>query len=216
LPDGPVRIRIVDTEASAQQMTRQLRDQGLDITIKTIPGSTQVVGRWVVWGGDGGDSASDDAAMAQQMADQPPVVEIPKGLLGRHLFLEVGRQARPGEAWQVGGIHNALRPGGSLFCLRLVGTSPSDAAAILTEKGYRVHFDTKISGWRLTTTEPPAGRVATAYVWDEVMGIAGTTKDVYLTVMDPSAPKYAATTWFEWPKTVQDGGVRDYSSCPSS
>lgn len=215
LPTGPLEIRIVDTTASAKQMTDQLHADGFDITVTTMPSNAQVAGEWLTFSSSGGDPA-DDTLVEEQMSAEPHVIEIPPALLRHRLDFGIARLAGPGETVEVAGLRNALRPAGPLFCLRLADTDPTSAAKTLSAAGYRVHFDARLGNFRTATTTPPAGRVVQAYLWDPIMGIPGTTHDVYLTVRDPQSADYASFLWLGWPKAMQDSGVRDYSGCPAS
>jgi hypothetical protein len=78
LPAGPVRIRIIHTDLNAQEMTRQLKAEGLNITIETVPVNAQLVGEWLTFSSSGGGSAADSAAISAQMQGQPTEVEIPR------------------------------------------------------------------------------------------------------------------------------------------
>lgn len=213
LPTGPVRITVLNqSDLSAQQMTRQLHAQGLDISITTLASNAQVAGEWLTYSSDGKDPV-DDAVVEAQMQGQPHQIEIPPGLLRHPIDFGVARLARPGEKIAVAGLRNALRPAGPLFCLRLAGADPAVAEQRLTAAGYRVHFDARAGDWRTATASPPTGRVVQAYLWDPVMGISGTVKDVYVSVLEPTSTRYAGSVWQGWPKAQQTSGVPDYSSC---
>jgi hypothetical protein len=211
LPTGPVRIRIVDTDVAAAEMTKQLHEQGLNITVTTVAATSQIVGSWLEASYPSGSNPADQAALAAQF-DSSSTIDVPAGLLTSGVTLTFGRATRPGEKYVVGGIRNALRPSGPLFCMRLAGAEPSVAVQKLTAAGYTVHFNAT-GNWRSSTSAPPEGEVVYAYVWDQVMGIAGTTKDVYVTVKSPDAASYEGSLRLQWPP---GSAAPDYSSCPAS
>jgi len=204
LPDGPVRIRIVDTEVSAQEMTQQLHAQGLNISVVTIPASPQVVGDWVEATFTGGSDPADEQAVSEQMAGDAPAVTIPPGLFRRGVTLTIGRAPRRGEAWTVGGVRNALRPGGPLYCLHLAGASPAAAEEALTAAGYTVHFTAH--QWRVPIVGTPTGRVTSAWLWDPMLGGigAGTSTDIFVQIMDPNSTTYQANLHYQWPASTAD------------
>jgi hypothetical protein len=225
LPDGPVRITIINSSVAAKEMTRQLHEQGLPITITAIPASPQLVGTWFSFGG-GGTTKADMDAMIAQMQAQEPTIDIPADVL-KHggIDLDFGRPTRKGEQPAAIAAINALSPRGKFFCLRLSGATPAVAKQKLTAAGYTVHFNPPPGAPRLTGSNvgvyddyraaPPAGLVARAVYDSPFAGPKFTAKDVFVTVIPPTSSTYLPNFWMNFPKSVRDTGAPDYSSCPS-
>ncbi len=201
---GTVDIHIVNSEASAAQMIRQLRAAaGVDVTIRTHPVSPQLVGTWI---GFGTRSQQLDASLRRQTRGYASTLTVPTTDTG-HLLLDIGRAAAPGEGVEVSGVRNALAPGGRLFCARLSGSSPADAAAALAQRDYTV-------GWRTragAVPAPPAGsRVVRVEVPDAETPTCGTAA---VHVVAPGDPAYEDELWEGWSDAARTTGRPDYSSC---
>ena len=154
LPGGKVSIRVVNNTVSAAQMTRQLQDVGLSITIDAVPASPQLVGRWLTTGAseDVPGTVIDD--LTQQALGKTATLDITRTFPGQ-ITLTVGRSPRVGEDPQVSGTPNALSPGGLLYCQRLSGQIPSAAAKSLTDAGYTVSW--AVGGVRRSVATAPDG-----------------------------------------------------------
>ena len=217
LPGDVVSIHVVDTDASAEQMTRQLQEHGLDITIEAVPTNRQLVGTWL-WVSQSEDvPRSVGRSVEEQLAGYTATIELPSSFPGE-ITLGVGRAAKEGEELQVGGIRNALAPGGLLFCERLRDLPPAEVHRRLTAKGYVV-------GWaaprgRRFVPSPPPGVVTEAFVVDfEAMGRGEIgddedTRDVRVVVREPSDPLYEQQRWMGFSPSQRAAGEIDYSSCP--
>lgn len=217
LPGDVVRIDVVSTEASAKQMTRQLREYGLDISIEVVPASRQLVGTWV-WVSTSGDVPVDiQDSVAEQAAGYTATIELPSAFPGEITF-GVGRPTRAGEEPQVSGIRNALAPGGLLFCERLRDLTPAEAGHRLAELGYLVGWADR-QGPRGFTGAPPAGLVTEAYVFDFDAMAAGQigdesdTRDVQVVVRRPSDRLYEQQRWSGFSPSQRAAGTIDYSRC---
>lgn len=82
VPGDMVTIKIVDSAASAQEMTKQLRSQGLDITVNTMSSTAQETGHWVLasFSGQVPESVSD--AVSAQARRQPATITVPAAFPG--------------------------------------------------------------------------------------------------------------------------------------
>jgi hypothetical protein len=222
LATGPVRIEIVDTEVAAKQMTQQLKDQGLAITIDTVPTSPQLVGTWLTVSA-GNASTADVDQLARQMNTANSSIEVPASLVSSDLELTFGRAPRSGEQIAASAATNALAPRGALYCNRLSGTSPQYAAAVLQQAGYTVHFnlqdDPLVPGqsyqdhYRAFGSQPPVGEVVGAHLNDPFLPFAG-SKDVYVMVLPANDPRTPTNLWRGYPDSARTNRTADYSSCP--
>jgi len=215
LPGGTVAIHVVDDEATAAQMTRQLHAQGLNITIESVPTTPQLVGTWVWSSG----SADAPRSLLDSIADQThgyvATIEVPATFPGS-ITLGVGRATRPGETPQVAGARNALAPGGLLFCDRLSGADPSVAARTLAAAGYTVHWADGVVSRPVDA--PPAGaRVTQAFVFDfdpkNVERPIADPHDVTVVVAQPSQSRYLPELWTGFSLSQRDAGTADYTAC---
>ena len=141
ISNDTVSIRIVNTAVDAKEMTRQLHRQGLNIFIDTMPASPQLVGFWLTssFSGDVPESVAS-ALMAQRSPGYTATVELPVSFRGE-IRLGIGRATRPGEEVQVGGMPNALAPGGRLACLHASGGDPQTVRTAVEALGYTVQWD---------------------------------------------------------------------------
>lgn len=221
LPGDTVAIKVVDTAASADQMTRQLRAQGVHVTIQTITANPQLVGKW-----NGASFTADVPAslvhsVEQQEHGYVATIELPAIFPGE-IGLTVGVPTPADETPGVVGVRNALAPGGPLFCDRLSGAQPAAAEQTLTAQGYTVHWADGTRG--LYTTEistPPAGsRVSTATIFDfdrqDPTRPIPNPRDVTVTVIDPHDERYLPQLWLGFALSQQTTPQSiDYSSCPA-
>jgi hypothetical protein len=194
-PHGKIAIRVVSTKASAQQMTNQLHAHGLNITVQTVPASSQLVGTWVELAGNASVSNALMAQLGDQAIGHATTIVMPARFTGSLTF-DIARTPAPGEAVQVGGIRNALAPSGPLACQGLSGATPAAARQTLAALGYT------ITGWSDSpsddnpTTAPPAGtRVVQTFIddispTDATKTIASRDHDVIVDVTAPSDRLY--------------------------
>lgn len=217
LPGDIVAIEVVNSDATAEQMTRQLHAQGLSVTVHAVPTNPQLVGTWVYESFSGDVPEAIRTSIAEQARDgYRNTVEIPASFPGT-ITLAVGRPMRAGETPQVAGVRNALAPGGLLFCTRLSGADPDAAAAHLRADGYTVHWS---DGSPLRTiAAPPAGtRVTQAFIFDidqkDVELPVGDPRDVTLVVVDPADSAFAKQLWTGYSASQHATGTADYSGCP--
>lgn len=191
--DGSVAVKVVNTDASAREMTAQLHAAGLRVDVATEPASPQLVGTWV------GASFSADVpqALAKSIISQTDgytaTLDIPKSLAG-DVILYVGVTTPTGELPQVIGLPNALAPGGRLACLNLSGADPAQAAAALTARGYTLTWTDSVSAAAPTLTQPPAGsQVTDAFISDD------NPKQVAVVAIAPSDSRYAGSIHIGYP-----------------
>ena len=215
-----VAIKVVNTKASADQMTRQLHGQGVNVSIQTVPTTPQLVGTWVMASFTGDVPASLSESVAQQTHGYVATLEVPAVFAG-DLTLYVGRAMRPGETPQVGGARNALAPDGLLFCDRLSGAKPAAAQEKLEAQGYTVHWADGTRGlYTQEISAPPAGsRVSAAFIFDfdrkDVSRPITNPHDVTVTVTDPNDRRYLPQLWLGFaPSQQTTPQTIDYSSCP--
>jgi hypothetical protein len=77
VPGDMVTIKIVNSAASAQEMTKQLRGQGLDITVKTMSSTAQETGHWVFASFSAQVPQSVSDAVGAQASRQPATITVP-------------------------------------------------------------------------------------------------------------------------------------------
>ena len=221
LPGDTVGIKVVNTQATADQMTRQLQADGVDVRIRTVPTTPQLVGTWVMASFSGEVPAAVSNAVAAQTRGYVATIELPAVFPGS-ITLYVGRAMRSGETPQVGGARNALAPGGLLFCDRLIGARPADAQRTLAADGYTVHWaDGRRGLYTQEVATPPAGsRVTAAFIFDfdrrNVDQPIVNPHDVTVTVLDPRDPRFKAQIWLGFAPSQQTSpSAIDFSSCPT-
>jgi hypothetical protein len=210
LPQGEVAITVVSTAATATQMTAQLHAEGVNVTIETMPASPQLVGTWVAQSYSGGVPLSVSQSIDEQTHGYVATLELPTQSAGA-ITLYVGRTPDAGEQVQVGGVRNALAPGGLLACLQLSGSQPATASQVLSSAGYSIRW---AYGNRLNpVAAPPAGTTVTdAYVSDQQTGETG-QRDVTVLVADPDASSYRALLESGFPLTQQSAPPSSGASC---
>jgi len=206
-PSGNVAVRIVSTQASADEMTQQLHAAGLtNVSITTEAANPALVGTWVSSGGDGA------AAIASQTDGYAATLEIPRGLTAP-LILTVGRAAKPGEALDVRGFRNEAAPGGPLACRGLPGAMPTTALAALTTAGYTVDF------WYTTNREHPldpaaatAGTMRVTGVYNDDLNLSdhwrllsGRERHVSVQVAPYVSPAYQDLVWTGFAPSLRTG-----------
>ena len=218
-PHGDVSIHIVSTEASADEMTRQLQAKGLHIKITTDAASPALVGTWLYDGATDQVPQSVEQFISKQMEGYAATLEVPAIFPGT-LTLGVGVSPRAGERINVAGLRNALAPGGPLACHSLSGAKPADAAKTLAALGYTIDFWTTrepIYPANATTQQsgvvpsPPADtRVTQVWVhdwrgrrWDDVD--ATREHNVIVQVQSPTAPSFPYTVWQGFAPTLRTG-----------
>lgn len=221
LPGDTIAIKVVNTEASAAQMTRQLRDQGVNVTVDTVTTTPQLVGTWISAGFSADVPESLSQSIASQMHGYVATIELPAVFPGT-INLDVGRPTPAGEEPNVAGMRNALAPGGRLFCDRLSGVRPSIAEQRLTAQGYTVHWvDGTRSLYSQTVSAPPAGtRVSAAFIFDfdrtDLTRAIADPHDVNVTVISPQDRRFLPQLWLGFaPSQQTTPQTIDYSSCPS-
>lgn len=221
LPGDTVSIKVVNTKANADQMTRQLRAQGVNVSIQTLTATPQLVGTWVgaEFTPEVPSSVSD--SIAQQEHGYVATLELPAVFPGA-ITLTVGVPRPAGETPNVAGMRNALAPGGLLFCDRLSGVRPSVAQQRLTAQGYTVHWvDGTRSLYSQTVSAPPAGtRVSAAFIFDfdrtDLTRAIADPHDVNVTVISPQDRRFLPQLWLGFaPSQQTTPQTIDYSSCPS-
>lgn len=194
-PSGAVAIRVVSTAASAEQMTRQLHDRGINVRIVAQTATPPLVGTWIGWGASEDPSAELTSTLSSQMQGYRSTIELPAGFDGK-ITLDVGVPAQPGEKPNVGGLRNALAPGGVLACQQLAGADPQTAERTLQRLGFHLDYWTERE-WRGTPLpQPPAGtKVVKALIHDTDLQdwtnvLPGGERNVILLVAAPDDAAY--------------------------
>jgi hypothetical protein len=193
-PSGDVSIKVIRTSASAAEMTRELRAQGLNISINTVTATPQLVGRWVGGGASGDGSPELGDRLRNQVFGQVTEIILPRSFVGQ-LTLDVAVPAAAGTEPNVVGTPNALAPGGLLFCRNLSGSEPSRVEASLTNAGYKVRWAATQYGATVPSV-PRGDRVTAAFIFDYDVHDPSHTivnpSEVTVTVTSPDAADYAA------------------------
>jgi hypothetical protein len=213
LPDGKVSVRVVNSDVSADQMTRQLQDAGLNITINAVPANAQLVGRWLAIESSEDVPAETLDDLVDQTVGKIAALEVTKTFPG-HVTLTVGRAPRRGEELQVVGIANAAAPGGALYCQKLSGTDAAVAGAKLVAAGYTVRFRPTASS-RTVTEAPARTKVVQAHIYDDIAPRGGVIdpRAVELVVRPPDHPYFNQLRWTGYPGSVAASGKPDHSDC---
>jgi hypothetical protein len=219
LPGDTVAIKVVDTAASAEQMTRQLQAQGVNVRIDAITANPQLVGTWNGAGFTSDVPASIVHSIMEQEHGYVSTIEIPAVFPGT-IGLSVGVPTPAGETPGVVGARNALAPGGQLFCERLSGVQPAVAERELAAQGYTVHWADGTHGlYQDEIPDPPPGsRVSSAVIFDfdpqDVSRPIPNPHDVTLTVIDPHDRRYLPQLWLGFAPFQQTIPQSiDYSTC---
>ena len=194
VPGGNVAITVVNTKASAAQMTNQLHKQGLDITIKTVSATPQLVGRWLAVSTSNGTGQQSQRALASQALGKVATISVPRNFGGK-ILLYVGVPTAKGHNPDVAGLPNALAPGGKFYCQHLQGASPNEALGRLTKAGYSVRWAFSPNGPALAA--PAAGtRVTEAFLRDfnpqNVAQVIANPRTVTVVLAEPGTANYAA------------------------
>lgn len=180
-----VSVHIVSTAAEAGEMTAQLQEKGLDVTVDTIPASPQLVGTWLT------ASFSEDVpepvverVLAQVPNGYTTTVELPVTFDGE-IRLGVGRAPAAGEELQVLGMRNALAPGARLGCLHATGGEPARVQQAAEQLGYTVTWADGDTPELITVPGAGAGRrTAAAFIDDARPG------EVRLVAATPGSRRY--------------------------
>lgn len=106
--NGDIVVRVLDVNATAEQYNAEFERRGLDIRFEIIPVSPSVVGKFAGAGYSAGSSEdvtySEEPKGCAAFADDPcvPIIRIPGDFHGTG-EIRLGRPARPGEHYVVGG-----------------------------------------------------------------------------------------------------------------
>ena len=211
LPGGTVAIKVVNSTATAKQMTAQLHKQGLNITVTAAPSTPQLVGTWVYASFTADVPSTLASSIAAQEHGYASTIDISASFAGR-ITLGVGRATLPGETAQVAGLRNALAPGGLLFCDRLAGADPQVAATKLAASGYTVRWATNPVTTATITTPPAGSKVTEAFIGGvNVEQPVARAHDVTLILDTPTDRRYLPQLWTGFAPSQQT--AIDYNSC---
>jgi hypothetical protein len=216
-PHGVVAIHIVNTQASADEMTRQLQAKGLNIKIATMAATPALVGTWVAVGSDG--TLPDSVAEKVNLDGYAATLDVPASFPGL-LILDVGVAPKPGQPINVAGLRNALAPGGPLACHGLSGAKPEDAEKILASLGYTIdQWTTRQPTFRpgvtpeqsgVVAVPPPGTRVTQVWVhdwigtrWDDID--PSREHNVVVQVQAPKAATYTYAIWQGFASSLRTG-----------
>jgi hypothetical protein len=181
-----ISVKIVNNQVAAHDMTEQLHQRGLNITVTSVPVSPQLIGTWV------GSAFSADVpeTVAQTVIDQmsgySSTIELPASFTGE-ITLNTGHATDPGQEPKVIASPNALAPSGRLGCLHATGTAPATLQQQAEELGYTVTWANGDD--RETPAIPgpqPGQRVVEAHIQD------ATPSTVQVTVATPTSHGYEA------------------------
>ncbi len=105
-----IQVEITDADASAGQMTRELRHAGIDATVRVIPANDRHVGEWLGFqrvgekagGRSGGDPSRAQVWDAGSIGAREHVLQLRRGALAglepARIVFYVGRAPHDGEA----------------------------------------------------------------------------------------------------------------------
>jgi hypothetical protein len=160
--------RIVDPEATKQELEDAFAERGLDVRVVLVPASPGIVGTIGamyaegVQGGDVEIRHEEGACFTPGGGDQCPVgLKIVNDFDGR-LNIEIGRPAAPGEPYAM--ATEAFAPGEVLHCSGVRGETVRDALPALADRGVRVIWRTIGKGDDVQGIDPAT--IADQYVTD--------------------------------------------------
>jgi hypothetical protein len=160
--------RIVDPEATKQELEAAFAERGLDFRVILVPASPSIVGTigaMYAEGVQGGDVEilhEEGACFTPGGGDKCPVgLKIVNDFDGR-LNIEIGRRAAPGEPYAM--ATEAFAPGEALHCSGVRGQTVRDALPALADSGVRVIWRTIGKGDDVQGMDPAT--IADQYVTD--------------------------------------------------
>jgi hypothetical protein len=136
-----IEVRVLDVFATAKQYNEEFERYGLDIEFEVIPVSPSFVGQVAGAGGNeesqGGFSYSEEPEGCLQDGTQPcvPVIRIRRDFRGE-AEIQLGRAARPGERYIVGGEIDGRNE--ALEGLRWRNRTVGEVKAMLARRDYTV------------------------------------------------------------------------------
>ncbi|MBN6056150.1 hypothetical protein JYK22_29755, partial [Nonomuraea sp. RK-328] len=142
--DGYYIIEVKDLYADPSKYEAQLREAGLDVTLRVIPSTPAFVGS-ILPTSPTEDRYLDEIKTIDQPGDCGRMGGCPIGLKIPENFrgpaeITLGREARPGEQFENGTSIDAL--GEPLHCLPYVGRTVAEVRGMLQERGVTVQeFD---------------------------------------------------------------------------
>lgn len=173
--EGGVTVSVVDVQADEAEMNRQLSDAGIPATVRTVPASPFLVGKFV-----GVEAHGPRGQRVAMQAGQAEEVFVPNGV-EPGLVLHVGRTPDAGE--DMSATVSAFHPGEIFDCDEtLLGAGPVEVEAALTEGGVTdirwtvVSNDTE-TGYSPARPEQGALMSANAWPGNPVAHVAMTLDD---------------------------------------
>jgi hypothetical protein len=173
--------RIVDPEATKQELEAAFAEHGLDVQVILVPASPSLVGTVGAMYGEGGNSGTveilreEGACFTQGGGDQCPVgLKIATDFEGR-LTIEIGRPAASGESYDM--ATEAFAPGEVLHCSAVRGKTVREALPVLADRGVRAIWRTFGEGDDVRGIDPAT--IADQYLVD---ALAHTQGEVWLWV----------------------------------
>ncbi len=128
-------VTLLELQEDPHEAEAELRAAGFDVAIELVPAGPSAVGRFV--------GTTDSGGLPTELVPAPgsgtsfTTFSLPVDWDGA-LRLQVGRPARPGEAYL--GFSDALAPGEPLACLPLPGASAAEAVAEVADRPVAVDF----------------------------------------------------------------------------
>jgi hypothetical protein len=179
-----ISVQIVNSQVAAQEMTDQLHQRGLNISVESVPVSPQLIGTWVGAAFSADVSETVVQTVVDQMSGYSSTIELPASFAGE-ITLNTGQAAGPGQEPMVIASPNALAPAGRLGCLHATGSMPATFQQQAEELGYSVTWANGDDRATPAVPEPqPGQRVVEAHIQDA----APTT--VQVTVTSPTSYGY--------------------------
>ncbi|MDQ4143925.1 MAG: hypothetical protein M3198_09325 [Actinomycetota bacterium] len=179
------RDKVVSVSAEAaladpSGVERQLANEGIQAEVRVVPVNDFLAGKWfhLYFGPEAVvdsetlallksyvgeidyryESVAEHCGPTAALCERTSILEIPGSVTGP-ITLVVGRAARPGEEYWARNIDwsNELAPSGAFYCHRLEGRTPTEAATLLQELGYRVLWVHEEGNTSDEVTLPPPG-----------------------------------------------------------
>jgi hypothetical protein len=135
---GFVEVRLLGAEASGEEVLDALDDAGIEAAVEEVPTGPSNVGRFTAALVTGASDAPQVAPL-EQTGTSFAGFRLPEGWPGE-LVIEIGREARPGEAYHA--FVDAFADEEPLRCQGIFGTSLREAAPELSAFSVAVINDT--------------------------------------------------------------------------
>lgn len=170
-------VTIRQQQATASDLARAFAEHHVDISVRLVPVSPSLVGRYLSTEGPGGADVRSIATPGCPVGDPRCPITLSISDVTGHPAVLVGRAARPGEHYAVGA--SVFLPGEVLHCSGVLNTTVHQATSYLAHHGLVARFQQEEPTGAATRT--PASTTTTA---PNTVGQTGAS-----TTSTPATPK---------------------------